>query len=238
MTNPLWFDDCYLKEWSSTVTTALNNEIELDQTAFFPEGGGNPCDQGKIIKDGIEYSVNEVKKREGRIVHVLDRAGLQSGDSVHCILDWERRYKVMRMHTAMHCLIQIMFKDTGALVTGNQIYPDRSRVDVNIENFDRALIEKIVGKANSVIAEGHDVKIYYLPRDEAMKIEGLVKLAAAMPPNLETLRIVEVVGVDIQADGGCHVANTKEIGRLKITKMENKGKSNRRLEFVLEQEAI
>jgi len=234
MTKPLWFDDCYLKEWSATVTSALNNEVELDATAFFPEGGGNPCDMGKIIKDGNDFSVNEVKKRDGKIVHILDKVGLQSGDKVHCVLDWERRYKVMRMHTAMHVLIQTMFKDTGALVTGNQIYPDRSRVDVNIENFDRDLIQRIVDKANSIIAEGHDVKIYYLPREEAMKIEGLVKLAVAMPPNIETLRIVEVEGVDIQADGGCHVANTKEIGVLRITKMENKGKNNRRLEFVIE----
>lgn len=234
MTKQLWFDDCYLKEWSATITAALNNEIELDATAFFPEGGGNPCDVGKIVKGIEEFLVNEVKKRDGRIVHILDKSGLKEGDNVHCILDWERRYKVMRMHTSMHVLIQTMFKDTGALVTGNQIYPDRSRVDVNIENFDRELIQRIVDKANSIIAEGHDVKIYYLPRGEAMKIEGLVKLAAAMPPNIETLRIVEVVGVDTQADGGCHVANTKEIGRLKITKMENKGKSNRRLEFVLE----
>ncbi len=234
MTKPLWFDDCYLKEWDAVVTSALNNEIELDATAFFPEGGGNPCDMGKILRNGEEFLVNEVKKNDDRIIHVLDKAGLSVNDKVHCVLDWERRYKVMRMHTAMHVLIQTMFKETGALVTGNQIYPDRSRVDINIENFDRELIQRIVDKSNDMIAEGHNVKIYYLPYDEAMKIEGIVKLAAMKHPNIETLRIVEVEGVDIQADGGCHVANTREIGVLKITKMENKGKNNRRLEFVLE----
>ncbi len=233
MTEMLWFTDCYLKEWDAMVISANNDEIELDMTAFFPEGGGNPCDLGKIICNGSEYNVIAVRKEGGRIVHKLDKSGLSAGDRVSCRLDWDRRYKVMRMHTAMHLISSIFNKEAGVLITGNQIYPEKSRMDFNLENFDRSLIENLFAEANRIAREGHEIKIYSMKREEALKIPGMVKLAGALPPSIDTLRIVEIDGVDIQADGGCHVASTKEIGEMKITKMENKGKNNRRVEFVL-----
>ncbi len=233
ITEILWFKDCYLKEWHAVVTSANGTEIELDRTAFFPEGGGNPCDFGKILCNGFEYSVISVRKEGGRINHKVDKQGVKQGDNIHCILNWERRYKIMRMHTAMHLISSVFNKESGVLITGNQISPEKSRMDFNLENFDRSLIERLFVKANDIANEDHDIKISFMKRDEALKIPGMVKLAGALPPSVDSLRIVEIEGVDIQADGGCHVANTKEIGETKITKMENKGKSNRRVEFVL-----
>lgn len=233
ITETLWFNDSYLKEWDAVVSSVNGNEIEIDKTAFFPEGGGNPCDFGKILCNGSEYDVISVRKEGGKIIHKLDREGVKQGNEVHCIIDWNRRYKIMRMHTAMHLISSVFNKESGVLITGNQISPDKSRMDFNLENFDRSLIERLFIKANTIAKEGHKIKIYFMNREEALKIPGMVKLAGALPPNIDTLRIVEVEGVDIQADGGCHVSNTKEIGEMKITKMENKGKSNRRVEFVL-----
>ncbi len=234
MTEMLWFNDCYLREWDATVTSANGTEIEFDRTAFFPEGGGNPCDLGKILCNGSEYDVISVRKEGGRIIHKLDNEGVKQGDKVHCVIDWNRRYKVMKMHTAMHLISSVFNKESGVLITGNQISPEKSRMDFNLDNFDRSLIEKLFIKANTISNEGHKIKIYFMKREEALKIPGMVKLAGALPPSVDNLRIVEIEGVDTQADGGCHVANTREIGEMKIIKMENKGKSNRRVEFVLD----
>ncbi|MEM7817728.1 MAG: alanyl-tRNA editing protein, partial [Candidatus Aenigmatarchaeota archaeon] len=167
------------------------------------------------------------------ICHEVDREGLKADDVVCGKLDWERRYRLMRMHTTAHLLSALLYKRSGVLITGNQLGTDRSRMDFSLENFDRSMFAAICSEANELVSKGVPVKIYFLPRDEALKIEGVVKLAGALPPNIETLRIVEIVGVDMQADGGPHVANLKELGSIEIVKMENKGKANRRVYFTL-----
>ena len=241
MTQTLFLDDCYVKECDAEVVNAEGGKVELDRTVFCYQGGGQPADNGKIIlisgnsgsNENSEYAVVDVKKESGTILHYLDREGLKAGDKVHCELDWRRRHLLMRYHTAAHILSAIVNRKTGALITGNQISTDQARFDFDLENFDQAMIEECVKEANAATGRNMAVKMYFLPREEAMKIPGVVKLANALPPQVDKLRIVEIGDVDTQADGGTHVGNTSEVGKIEIIKMDNKGKSNRRVYFKL-----
>ena len=227
-----------MKECESAVVAVRDGKyVTLDKTIFYPIGGGQPSDKGKIVRisDGKEFNVTFVKKENGEAVHELDAEGLAQGDKVRCVLDWERRHVLMRMHTAAHILASIFYKEGGAQITGNQIDVDKSRFDFSMENFDREKMETYVAKANGVFQQDIPVKIYSLPREEAFKIEGIVKLAGALPPSISVLRIVEIPNVDIQADGGTHVKSTKEIGTIEILRLDNKGKENKRIYFTLHQ---
>ncbi|MFA6489139.1 MAG: alanyl-tRNA editing protein [Candidatus Micrarchaeia archaeon] len=209
--------------------------VVLDQTVFYPRGGGQPWDTGKLVRisDGKEFSVVAVVKADGAISHEITGEGLCEGDSAECKIDWARRHKLMRMHTAGHILSAIMFR-TGIMITGNQIDVDRTRFDFSMENFDKEAFQSLVAQANAAIARNLDVEVTFLPREEAMKIAGAVKLAAALPPDVKELRMVKIGDVDYQADGGTHVKNTSEIGKLVFLGAENKGKSNRRIYYGLE----
>ncbi|MBW3004805.1 alanyl-tRNA editing protein [Candidatus Woesearchaeota archaeon] len=233
MTELIYMNDCYAKEFDAIVTKVDGKFIILDKTAFYPQGGGQPTDTGKLIKDGEEYKVVFAKKTGGDISHEVDREGLKEGDKVHCILDWDNRYVLMRMHTAAHILCEIFHKETGALITGNQLNVDKSRIDFNLENFDREKISEYVAKANEIVQKDLPIKIYTLPREEAMKLPTVTKLANVLPPAVKELRIVEIVGFDTQADGGTHVKSTKEVGEIEVVGAENKGKNNRRVYFTL-----
>ena len=234
MTKALFLIDSYLKESPATVLSMKNGKyVTLDQTIFYPRGGGQPHDMGKIIKGDEVFNVVYVGKFSGEISHEVDHAGLQVGDNVYCVLNWERRYKLMRSHTAAHVLAALLNKGTGALITGNQLGEDRVRFDFSLEKFDIVLLESYLAKANELFGTDVPVKWYELSREEAMKIPGVVKMAAAFPPDLPALRIVEIVGVDRQADGGTHVRNLKEVGKVELVKTENKGKNNRRIYFKL-----
>ncbi len=234
MTEPLFLDDSYQKECQATVTSVKEGKyVTLDQTIFYPKGGGQPNDTGKITKGNETFNVVYVGKFSGEISHEVDHPGLQTGDAVYCELDWDRRYKLMRSHTAAHVLAALLNKGTGALITGNQLEVDHVRFDFSLETFDRAVLEKYLAKANALFGTDVSVKWYELPREEAMKIPGVVKMAAALPPDLPSLRIVEIVGVDKQADGGTHVRNLREVGKVELLKTENKGKINRRIYFKL-----
>ena len=234
MTKALFLVDSYLKESPATVVSVKDGKyVVLDQTIFYAKGGGQPHDTGKIIKGNEAYNVVFVGKFSGEISHEVDRIGLQPGDEVCCVLNWERRYRLMRSHTAAHVLAALLNKGTGALITGNQLEEDHVRFDFSLEKFDKTLLETYLAKANELFGTGVPVKWCELPRDEAMKIPGVVKMAEAFPPDFPVLRIVEIVGVDRQADGGTHVRNLREIGKVELVKTENKGKNNRRIYFKL-----
>ncbi|MEM7825538.1 MAG: alanyl-tRNA editing protein AlaXM [Candidatus Aenigmatarchaeota archaeon] len=229
MTRKLFWEDSYLKEFEAKVIRIEENKIILDQTCFYPRGGGQPCDVGEI--EGIK--VLETLKEGEEIIHFLEKKpSFKVNDVVKGKIDWERRYKLMRMHTAAHIISAVINKETGALITGNQLDLEKSRIDYSLENFDRNLIEKCIEKANEIAYKGLEVKSYFLKREDAEKIPSITKLAKGLP-NLEEFRIVEIVGLDLQADGGTHVKNTREIGEIKIAEMENKGKDNRRIYFFL-----
>ena len=223
-------DDSYCKEFEAEVTSAKDKFVVLSTTAFYPNSGGQPYDIGKLIdENGNEYEVVYVGKFAGNISHEVNKTGLKQGDKVKGVIDWQRRYKLMRSHTASHVLSAVMHDNYGAKITGNQLSLEKIRVDFNLESFDRELINKAIEQTNEYLKEDLPVSISYLPRKEALNDPSLVKLAGTMPPEINELRIVSVGTVDRQADGGTHVKSTREVGQLTVLKMDNKGKSNRRL---------
>lgn len=228
----LYLDDTYLKECDATVTTVSDSRyIILDQTVFYPKGGGQINDVGEMTRDGEVFNVVYVGKFSGEVSHEVDRPGLKVDDRVCCKIDWNRRYKMMRSHTAAHVLITILCNKTNALVTGNELTLEKSRFDFNLENFDRDIFMSCIDEANEIFKKDVPVKTYELPREEALKIPGMVKMAEALPPQVSKLRIVEIEGIDKQADGGTHVRNLREVGQIEFLKAENKGKNNRRVYY-------
>ncbi len=231
--NLLYLKDSYLKEVETEVKSANGKYVVLEKTIFYAQGGGQPFDTGKIIrlKDNKEFNVVFVGVFNEEVSHEASEEGLQKGDKVKCILNWNRRYMFMRYHTAMHLLISTINKHSGALITGNQISEDKSRLDLSLENFDKEAFIKWIQEVNEIIKTDAKVNNYFIKKDEAMKNPGLFKLKDKLPKDLEEYRITEIERVDIQADGGTHVKSLKEIGRLEFVDAENKGKGRKRVYF-------
>ncbi len=235
MTEALYLADSYRRECLATVVSVEQGKyVVLDRTIFYPRGGGQPEDTGQMVKGTEIYPVSFVGKVVGTVSHEVDRSGLQEGDAVTCVLDWDRRFKLMRSHTAAHVLAALLCSGTGALITGNQLGVDRTRFDFSLEHFDRSLLLHYIDVANDLCTQDIPVKCYELPREEALRIPGIIKMATALPPQVQSLRVVEIVGVDVQADGGTHVRNLREVGRIRFLDAQNKGKHNRRVYFSLE----
>lgn len=234
MTEALYLKDSYLREFDANVVSVSDGKyVVLDQTIFYPKGGGQPWDTGKMKRGEDTFNVVYVGKFSGEVSHEVDRKGLEKGDRVHCILDWERRYRLMRSHTAAHVFASLLCSETNALVTGNQLEEDKIRFDFNIDTFDREVLEKYFAEANKLFQKDIPVKWYEFAREDALRIPGIVKMAEAFPPDIPVLRVVEIVGIDRQADGGTHVKNLREVGKIELLKTENKGKQNRRISFKL-----
>jgi misacylated tRNA(Ala) deacylase len=228
LTKKLYWEQPYSKEFTAKIVGSEGPRVELDQTLFYPRGGGVSCDTGVLA--GVK--VMETSKDGDTILHTLEcPPSFAVGQTVTGRIDWDRRHRLMRMHTAGHLLSALFYSGAKCLITGNQIDVEKSRMDFSLEVFDRTQIEGFVKQANKLIANDALVKSYFLDRSEALKIPDMVKLAEAAPPVEAQLRIVEISGVDRQADGGLHVAQLKEIGRIELLKLENKGKTNRRLYY-------
>ncbi|MEM0010765.1 MAG: alanyl-tRNA editing protein AlaXM [Candidatus Bathyarchaeia archaeon] len=235
MTKALYLEDSYLKECEARVLKVIDGrKVVLDQTIFYPGGGGQPHDTGKLVRGNDTFNVTFVTKIGSEIIHEVDRDGLQIEDRVRCIINWDRRYRLMRSHTAAHVFASLVCNETGALVTGNQIEEDKVRFDFSLERLDREMIVKCMERANDLFRKDIEVRWYELPREEALKIPGVVKMVRAFPPDIPMLRIVEVVGVDRQADGGTHVRNLREVGQIRLLKFESKGRMNKRVYFAIE----
>ena len=234
MTELLYLKDCYLKEFEARVVEAQGNKVVLDRTAFYVHGGGQPADTGRLFSGSEEFKVLDVRRDSGKVWHILDKEGLKVGDSVKGAIDWDRRYKLMRMHTAAHVLmvaIQEMFPK--ALVTGGQLGLEESRDDYNLPELNAESTSKIEEKANAIVQAALPVEIGELPREEAFKIPQLFKLRDVLPPNVSKIRFTKI-GTDVNACGGTHVKNTKEIGHIKITRTKSKGRDNKRIYFTVE----
>jgi misacylated tRNA(Ala) deacylase len=227
-------EDSYQKECEAEVIKVTDNKyIVLDQTVFYPDAGGQPYDKGKIIKDTEEFAVDFVKKLGSEISHEVDRPGLEAGDKVRCVIDWERRHKLMRYHTAAHLLSAIIFRDTGAKITGNQLSEDKGRIDFSLEAFDSEKLKSYEHEFNNLVEKGAEVQTYFLPKEEAFKIESIFRLKNVLPETAKEIRIIDIKGIDKQACGGTHVKDVSEIKGIRITETVNKGKSNRRIYFTL-----
>lgn len=235
-TKLLYLYDSYLREFEAEVVRVEENKVILNQTAFHPLTGGVANDTGYLMKGDEKLRVVDVRlnKETGEVIHIIDgEVKLKPGDKVKGVIDWDRRYRLMKLHTAAHLIAAVLYRDYNALITGGHVDVEKAKEDFNLEKPDRRIFEDAVRKANEAVKSKLPVKIYFLTREEAMKIPGIVKLAERMPPEVKELRIVEIEGVDIQADGGPHVKNTEEIGEIKLLKIENKGRTKRRIYFTI-----
>ncbi len=204
--------------------------MSLDSTAFYPSGGGQPCDLGTLRSAGSTWSVLNVRKVGGEVWHHLEGQLPTAGSQVKGEIEWERRYQLMRTHTAMHVLCGVIWRDFNASVTGGQMQPLRGRMDFEFETMRKELVQEIEEKINAEVQTSREVKVHFLPREEAFKIPDLIRTKVnLLPPSIQVVRVVEIEGLDLQADGGTHVANTLEVGEIRIVDYKSKGAINKRL---------
>lgn len=237
MTELLYLTNSYLREFAATVAEAEADGVVLDQTAFYPQGGGQQSDKGLLLDDkGHEYVVRKVRRIKGRVVHAIDGQLPQAGANVKGVVDWDHRYKLMRTHTALHILCGVIWRDYGASVTGGNMEPLKARMDFELESMSSAFSEEVETKINAEVAAARPVRIDILPREEAFQIPDLIRTKInLLPESIQEVRVVEIEGLDLQADGGTHVANTKEVGRIRVTGHESKGRINKRLRIEIEE---
>ena len=235
-TEQLYSTDAYVREFDAVVADiAAEGGLVLDRTAFYPTGGGQPHDLGALTWDGGSTTVVEVRKSGPHVVHKVEGHLPSVGTRVHGAIDWERRYALMRHHTALHSMSGVIYQLYGATVTGGQMYPDHARMDFLLPDLSSERLQAIEQRTNELLVEGHPVSVRFLPRDEAFAIPDLIRTRVnLLPEGIDTIRVVNIEGIDQQADGGTHVSNTREVGRVRIVGSENKGKGNKRLEIVLE----
>jgi misacylated tRNA(Ala) deacylase len=230
MTELLYQTDSYLREFEAQVVELVGGGVVLDRTAFYPGGGGQPSDVGKLSSGDSEWEVVKVKKESGRVVHRLDGDPPAVGTAVHGTLDWDRRYQLMRTHTAMHILCGVIWRDYQASVTGGNMEPLRGRMDFEFERMQKELVSEIEEKINAEVAAARAVSTRILDREEAFQIPDLIRTKInLLPPQITQVRVVEIDGLDLQADGGTHVANTSEVGPIRIADYKSKGRINKRL---------
>ena len=230
MTEQLYQTDSYLQEFDATVTAADGQAVALDRTAFYPGGGGQPHDLGALSWAGGAARVIKVQKQGDEVWHTLEGVTPPAGTPVHGVLDWERRYQLMRTHTALHVLCGVVWRDYGASVTGGNMDPLQGRMDFEFETMHKELVAEIEANVNAEIEKGHPVRVAILPREQAFQIPDLIRTKInLLPPQIQEVRTVELVGLDLQADGGTHVANTREVGRMRVVEYKSKGAINKRI---------
>ena len=235
MTDLLFHEHSYLREFDATVTAVADAGVELDRTAFYIGGGGQPSDLGVLTADGRRYAVSGVKRDGGMLLHLIDGDRPAAGDRVSGSIDWERRYRLMRTHTALHILCGVVWRDYGALVTGGNMQPGEARMDFELERMTADFAEEVEAKINEEVAAARSVLVANLPREEAERIPDLIRTKInLLPANIREVRTIDIEGLDVQADGGTHVGNTTEVGRIRVVGHESKGRVNKRLRIALE----
>ncbi|MBI1295705.1 alanyl-tRNA editing protein [bacterium] len=239
MTELLYYNDAYTRDFDATVTAVDEADgktrVALDRTAFYPGGGGQPNDEGWLTVDGQRLRVAQVKKEGELVWHTLENTdgGLSSittGQSVQGTLDWDRRHLLMRTHTAMHVLCGVVWRDYGAQVTGGNMDPGAGRMDFEFASMSKELVGEIEERCNAEIRAAHPVKAQILPREDAFQIPDLIRTKInLLPLGITEIRTIELEGLDLQADGGTHVRNTSEVGRMQVVDYKSKGAINKRI---------
>ena len=240
MTKLLYQTDSYLRSFDATITKLADDDqgLILDQTTFYPGGGGQPPDSGKIIIENKNYIVKRARKQGENVIHVLadNVPYLELDNPIKGEIDWERRYQLMRTHTAMHILCGVIFRDYGASVTGGSMDPLKGRMDFEFETMKKELVQTIEAAINIEAENARPIKIVILPREEAFQIPDLIRTKInLLPEGIKLVRVVEIEGLDLQADGGTHVNNTSEVGQIRIVDYKSKGKINKRIYIELDQ---
>ena len=238
MTQLLFQTDAYIQSFTATITDITEDGIVLDKTAFYPGGGGQPCDFGTLSNEDGTWEIGKVKRVNGQIVHFAalpSKHALAIGSVVTGQLDWDRRHKLMRTHTAMHILCGVVWRDYSASVTGGNMDPLKGRMDFEFETMRKELVAEIEAAVNAEVAAARDVRVAILPRAEAFEIPDLIRTKInLLPEGITEIRTVELVGLDLQADGGTHVNNTSEVGTIRIPNYKSKGKINKRIYVEIE----
>jgi len=239
MTQLLYQTDSYLKEFEAvvSVTDPENNGLILDQTAFYPGGGGQPSDSGLLESGETQYRVQKIKRIAGNLVHLIEGQDPlpAAGTIVHGRLNWDKRYQLMRTHSALHVLCGVIFRNYGASVTGGDMDPLQGRMDFEFETMHRDLVDEIETAVNAEVEKNRPIRVAILPREEAFKIPDLIRTKInLLPVGIQQVRVVEIVGLDLQADGGTHVSNTSEIGHIRVVDYKSKGKINKRIYIEVE----
>jgi len=234
----IYLKDSYKTELSTKVVD-IDPELSalrLQSTIFYPGGGGQPSDQGSIYFENEEYEILKIERTGNQTWYVLNGSILPAVESeVTMKIDWERRYKLMRTHTAMHILCGVIWRDYKAQVTGGNMEPLNGRMDFEFENMSRDLVDEIEKKINEEVEKGREIEIDVHPRSEANKIPDLIRTKVnLLPPGLTEIRTVNITGLDLQADGGTHVNKTSEVGRIRITEYKSKGRINKRVKIQLD----
>jgi misacylated tRNA(Ala) deacylase len=239
----LCYTDAYARRVDGRVVsvddTGEATLIVLDRTVFYPGGGGQPSDRGLVLRasDGRSWTVRAARKAGRDIIHELEPGEggpPELGDVLTIDLDWARRFALMRTHTALHTLCGVVWRDYGALVTGGNMEPGGGRMDFEFETMSGELVDEIEAKVNTELAARREVRVNVLPREEAFAIPDLIRTKInLLPPGIEEIRTIEIVGLDLQADGGTHVANTSEVGGIRVTGYESKGRINKRIRLEL-----
>ncbi|HSQ38420.1 MAG TPA: alanyl-tRNA editing protein [Acidimicrobiia bacterium] len=237
MTEELAVGDAYLRECTATVVAVTADGVVLDRTVFYPQGGGQPGDTGVLEWADGRVEIADTVRREGEVVHIP--AGGQAppaGTAVRAVIDWERRHLLMRTHTALHVLSALVWREYGAKVTGGNMEPGRARMDFELESMSVEFGREVEERLNAILAEGHPVQVLSMPRAEALADPDLIRTKVSLiPEHVDPIRVVDIAGADRQADGGTHVADTAEVGRVQVVKTESKGKGNKRMRIELEQ---
>ena len=235
MTELLFHTESYVKEFQAIVTGVFDGGVVLDRTAFYTGGGGQPSDSGTLTDGDREYRVTGVKRSGGNLVHQIDGHLPAVGATVNGLIDWDRRYLLMRTHTALHILCGVVWRDYGALVTGGDMKPGEGRMDFEFENFSVEFVDELEIKVNAEVAADRDIHVNNLTRAEADQVPDPIRTKInLLPPNIQKIRTIDIQGLDLQADGGTHVANTREVGVIKVVGHESKGRINKRIRIALE----
>lgn len=234
MTELLAQTDAYLREFSAVVTEAVESGVVLDRTAFYIGGGGQPCDTGVLTAGERSYQVKKVGRADGKIVHQIDGPLPPPGTAVTGSIDWETRYRLMRTHTALHILCGVVWRDYEAKVTGGDMKPGEARMDFELEQMSSEFADEVEKKINEEVAASRPIHVNNLTRTEAEQVPDLIRTKInLLPSNIQEVRTIDISGLDLQADGGTHVANTSEVGVIKVVGHESKGRINKRLRIAL-----
>jgi misacylated tRNA(Ala) deacylase len=230
----LFHANSYLQEMDAVVVAIDGQWIALDQTVLYAQGGGQPADHGMLTWEGGKAQVVDVRKRGDLVWHQLDGIAPPPGMLAHGALDWERRYALMRAHTATHILCGVIWRDYGAKVTSSKMEPGSAHQDFELERLTADFANEVEQRINAEVAADREVRIRFLPREEAFLIPDLIRTRVNLvPEGVDPVRVTEIVGLDLQADGGTHVARTGEVGPLRIVDYHSKGRINKRIRLAL-----
>ena len=235
MTELLYYSESYLKQFEATVTDVVAGGVVLNRTAFYVGGGGQPADSGILTVGSREYSVTGIKRIEGQFVHLISGELPSQSSIVKGQIDWERRYLLMRTHSALHILCGVVWRDYGARVTGGDMKPGEGRMDFEFESFSAEFVDELEAKVNAEVEKHREIRINHLSREEADQEPDLIRTKVnLLPSDIQEIRTSDIDGLDLQADGGTHVANTQEVGTIQVVGHESKGRINKRIRIALE----